>query len=220
LRVTGRSSLEIENPLPASVSALTITAAVPDEVKVSDCVVAVFTFTLPKARLEVLRLRAGTEAPNCKGKVCATPPRLAVIVEACTVVTGEILAVKSALLAPAGTVTEAGTTTALLLLARFTPRPPLAAAAFSVTVQLSEPAPVIELLVQVSWLSIGTPVPLRLTAVDVPVEELVVIVNWPVTVPDAVGLNWMGSVTLPLAATVIGKLLWPLTEKNWPVIFN
>jgi hypothetical protein len=119
-RVTGSTSLEIENPLPASVSALTVTAAVPVEERTSGCVAAEFTGTLPNARLEALRLSAGTEAPNCRAKVCATPPRLAVIVEACTEVTGETLAEKSALFAPAGTVTEAGTTTALLLLARLT----------------------------------------------------------------------------------------------------
>jgi hypothetical protein len=56
-------------------------------------------------------------------------------------------------------------------------------------VQLSVPAPVIELLVQLNPLSTGTPVPLRLTAVDVPVDALLVIVNWPVTGPDATGLN-------------------------------
>jgi hypothetical protein len=56
-------------------------------------------------------------------------------------------------------------------------------------VQLSVPAPVIELLVQLNPLSTGTPVPLRLTAVDVPVDASLVIVNWPVTGPDATGLN-------------------------------
>ena len=86
--------------------------------------------------------------------------------------------------------------------------------------QLSEPAPVIDPLVPVRALSTGTPVPLKVTAVDEPVEELLEIVNWPVTGPDAVGLNWMVSVTLPLAATVIGKVFWSLIEKDWPVIFN
>jgi hypothetical protein len=87
-------------------------------------------------------------------------------------------------------------------------------------VQLSKPAPVIDPLAQFSPLSTGTPVPLRLTVVDGPVNALLMIVNWPVTGPDAAGLNWMVSVTLPLAATVIGKLLWLLIEKDSPVIFN
>jgi hypothetical protein len=87
-------------------------------------------------------------------------------------------------------------------------------------VQLSVPDPVNDPLVQLSALSTGTPVPLKLTAVDLPADASLAIVNWPVTGPVAAGLNWMTSVTLPLAATVIGKLLWPLIEKDWPVIFN
>ena len=67
--------------------------------------------------------------------------------------------------------------TAELLLARPTVKPPLAAAAFSVTVQLSVPAPVIEPFVQLSALKTGNPVPLRLTTVDDPVEELLVRVS-------------------------------------------
>jgi hypothetical protein len=60
-----------------------------------------------------------------------------------------------ALLALAFTSTEVGTVTALLLLARITVSPPLAAAAFSVTVQLSLPAPVMELLLQLSELRVA-----------------------------------------------------------------
>ena len=53
------------------------------------------------------------------------------------------------LLAPEGTVTEAGTVIAVLLLARLTASPVVGAAAVNVTVQLSEPAPIIEVLAQV-----------------------------------------------------------------------
>jgi hypothetical protein len=56
-------------------------------------------------------------------------------------------------------------------------KPPLAAAAFSDTVQLSVPAPVMDPLLQRSALSTGTPVPLRLTTVEDPVEELLVKVS-------------------------------------------
>ena len=124
---------------------------------------------------------------------------------------------KSTLVAPAGMVTEDGTATALLVLARLTPRPLLPAAAFSVTVQLSVPAPVIELLVQFSALSTGTPVPVRSTVVDDPGNAFVAMVNSPVAVPVAAGLNWMVSVTLLFAPTVVGKLLWSLREKDWPL---
>ena len=67
--------------------------------------------------------------------------------------------------------------TAELLLARLTANPPLAAATFSVTVQLSVPAPVIDPLVQLSPLNTGTPVPLRLIKVEVPLKELLVNVS-------------------------------------------
>jgi len=71
------------------------------------------------------------------------------------VLTEDTVAVKPAVVAPAATVTLAGTTTAVLLLARLTARPPLGAAAFSVTVQLSVPAAVIDALAQLNPLKIG-----------------------------------------------------------------
>jgi hypothetical protein len=70
-------------------------------------------------------------------------------------VTAEIVAVKLALVAPAATVTEVGTTTAESLLDTSTTWPPLPAAAFNVTVQLSVPAPVTDPLVQLNPLGTG-----------------------------------------------------------------
>jgi hypothetical protein len=64
------------------------------------------------------------------------------------VLTADTVAVKLAVVDPAATATDAGTVTAELLLARLTANPPLGAAAFSVTEQLSVPAPVIDELVQ------------------------------------------------------------------------
>ena len=98
---------------------------------------------------------------------------------------------KVAELAPAGTVNEAGIVTALLLLARLTENPPEAAAAFSVAIQLSVPDPVIELFAQLRPDNTGTPAPLRLIKVEVPLEELLVMVNEPETAPAAVGSNSM-----------------------------
>jgi hypothetical protein len=169
---------------------------VPDEVKVSDFVVAVFTFTLPKDKLDELTLSVGTAAPNVSAKVFATPPALAVRVAVCAVLTEETVAVKVAVVEPAATVTVAGTVTDELLLARLTAKPPVGAAAFSVTVQLSVPAPVIEPLVQLSALSIGTPVPLRPTTVEVPLEELLVRVSEPEMAPATVGSNCTVSVVV------------------------
>ena len=177
------------NPAPLNVAAFTVTYVLPVEVNVTACVVVEFTATLPNARLAVLTLSVGVAAPSCKENVCVTVPALAVSDTVAAVLTVETVAEKLAAVAPAATVTAAGTVTALLLLARLTWNPPLAAAAFRVTVQLSVPAPVNEPLVQLSPLSTGTPVPLRPTTVEEPPEELLVIVNCPVTGPDAVGLN-------------------------------
>jgi hypothetical protein len=88
--------------------------------------------------------------------------------------------VNPALVAPAGTVTVLGTVTAELLLDRFTLSPPLGAEAVRVTVQASVPDPVMAPLLQDSALNAaGTavPVPLRVITAELPVEELLVMVN-------------------------------------------
>ncbi len=170
VKVSGKVAPETVKPVPITVAALTVTDAVPVEVKITDCVVGVFKFTSPKTRLVTLTLSVGVAVPNCKLKVSVTLPALALSVTAAPELTEEIVAVKLALVAPAATVTEAGTVTALLLLARFTVNPPPAAAAFSVTVQLSVPALDIDPLAQLSAVRTGTPVPLRLTA-DEPLVE-------------------------------------------------
>jgi hypothetical protein len=141
-------------------------------------------------------LSVGTPAPNCRAKVLATLLALAVRVTVCAVLTAETVAVKLAEVAPAATVTVAGTVTAELLLARLTVNPPLAAAVFSVTVQLSVPAPVMDPLLQLKALNTGTPVPLRLTTVEDPEEELLVRVNDPEADPAAVGSNCTVSVAV------------------------
>jgi len=112
------------------------------------------------------------------------------------VVTVETVALNPALTAPAGTVTEAGTVTALLLLARFTTTPPVDAVEFNVTMQLFVPAVLIVPLVQLRAFKTGTPVPVMAMAEDVPVEELLVRVNWPFTTPATAGLNLKVSVAV------------------------
>lgn len=82
-----------------------------------------------------------------------TLPADAVNVTVCDVVTADTVAVKPTLDAPPGTVTLAGTATAVLLLDRLTARPPVLAARVSVTVQASVPAPVIVPLLQLKALS-------------------------------------------------------------------
>ncbi len=93
---------------------------------------------------------AGTAAPSCRAKVSVTPLALAVRVTVCAVLTEETVAAKVAVVEPAATVADAGTVTALLLLARLTLNPPLGAAALSAIVQESVPAPVIDPLAQLN----------------------------------------------------------------------
>jgi hypothetical protein len=133
----------------------------------------------PKTQLRPLKagfsgltgLRVG--AFNCKAKVSSTPLALAVSVAVCAELTGEMEAVKPAVVDPAATVIEAGTATAELSLARSTAKPPLAAAELNVTVQLSIADPITLPDAQLSDVNAGlaiepptvplVPVPLRST---------------------------------------------------------
>ena len=204
LRVRGKLAPETVKPLPVTVAALTVTAVLPVEVKVTDCVAGVFTLTLPKDKLPVPTLSVGTDAPSCRAEVLATSPALAVKVTVCAVLTEETVAAKLALVAPTAMVTEAGTTTALLLLARLTVKPPPAAAAFSVTVQLSVPAPVMEPLLQLNALRVvfeDLPrcVPKRLTSGPKVDEVLFVVVSEPVVDPIGVEPNCVSRRAAPLS---------------------
>ena len=196
--VTGNVAPDIVNPVPVSVPELMVTGAVPVELNVTGCVEAVFTVTLPNDTLAGLIVNVGVAALNCRAKLLETLPAVAVSVTACADVTADTLATNPALVAFAGTITVAGKTTAALLLARLTLKPPLAAAPVSVTVQLSLPDPVIEPLLQERALNAAkaaVPVPVRLTTAVAPVDELLWIVSPPVTAPVAVGSNCTFSVT-------------------------
>jgi hypothetical protein len=165
-RVTGNVAPDIVNPVPVSDAELMVTGAVPVEVNVTGSVDAVFTVTLPNARLAGLMVNVDTPAFSCRPKVLDTPPALAVSVTACAVETDDTVAVNPALLAFAGTTTVAGTVTAALLLVTDTLKPPLPAGPLSVTVQASVPAPVIDALLQESALNPAA------TAVPVPVRPI------------------------------------------------
>jgi hypothetical protein len=128
--------------------------------------------TLPNAIELSLRLSVGVEAFSWRETAEETPPATAVRAAVCAVLTAATVAVNAAVVAPAATVTDAGTVTALLLLDRVTVAPPLGAAAFRVTEQESEPEPVNDAVAQENALSVATPVPLRLTAVVAPEDAL------------------------------------------------
>jgi hypothetical protein len=197
LSVNGRLSPAAEKLVPETVIELIVTGTLPVEERVTDCVDLVLTFTLPKLRLDELALSVAVAAPSASAKVWETLFALAVSVTDCTVLTDVTVAVKLALEAPGRTVTVAGTVTAESLLARFTVNPPAAASgAFNVTVQVSVPAPVIELFAHVRPESTGTPVPLRPTTVEVPVDESLVSVSVPAAAPAEVGANCTVSVAV------------------------
>jgi hypothetical protein len=103
------------------------------------------------------------------------------------------------------------------LLVRLTDWPVLPAAAFNVTVQVSAALPRMDPFAQLNAVSIGTPVPLRLTSVELPFDALLAMVSWPLAAPEAVGSNWMVTVTLALAPNVMGMAPDPLSEKGCPV---
>ena len=183
---------EIEKPAPVSVAELIVTAAAPVEVKVTVCVVAVFTATLPNVTVVVLRLSPGVATLTWMLKVWDAPPAVAVTTAVWEVETAAMVAEKLAVVAPAATVIEVGTVTAALLLDKLTAVPPLAAAALRVTEQESVAGPTTEPLVQVKALTEGAaeaPVPLKLTTALPLVAESLAIVSWPVAAPAAAGLN-------------------------------
>ena len=172
LRVKGKVNPEIEKPAPLTEAESITTGAVPVELRVTPCVADVPTVTVLKLRLLGLTLSVCATVFNCRAKVSTIPPALAVMVAVCELLKEATVTEKAALAAPAGTVMVAGRVTVGLLLARFATKPPPAAAALSVTVQVLLPAPLIVAFVQESPFKVGTPVPLRLMEVEAPVEEL------------------------------------------------
>lgn len=69
-RVIGKLPPAREKPVPLTVAELTVTGEPPVEVKVSDCVVGVFSFTFPNAMLVALRLSVAAVATfSCSAKV-------------------------------------------------------------------------------------------------------------------------------------------------------
>lgn len=189
MSASGNVTPEIEKPAPVTVAELMVTELLPVEVKVMDCVVDVFTDTLPKLTLAELTFRVEAAGTNCRAKFGDAPPAVAVRVAVWAVPTAETVAEKPALVAPAAIVTVAGTETAELLLARPTAYPPAAAAALTVTVQASVPAPVIDEFAHERAVATGTPVPLNAIEDEAPPEELLARVSCPVAVPAAEGAN-------------------------------
>jgi len=191
--VTGKLPPDTEKPAPEIESALMDTGAVPFDVTVTDFVTAVPTETVPNASEDVLRPRDGVpvEDPDPLSLIAAVfdvDPWVAVRVTVCEAVTAATVARNVVLLAPEGTVTEAGTAMAVLLLARLTARPVVGAAALSATVQLSVPAPIIDVLEQLRLEREGVPefdpLPCSLVVLKDWVTFVERLVVWTLSVPD------------------------------------
>jgi hypothetical protein len=75
-----------------------------------------FSGSVPNATLEALRLNVGVAPLSCRRYVSEIPLELAVSVTVWVPLIAETVAVNPAVSAPTGTVTDAGTVTALLLL--------------------------------------------------------------------------------------------------------
>jgi hypothetical protein len=138
-------------------------------------------------------------------------------------VTDEAVAVKFSVVAPDGTVTEAGKETELLLLDSATDIPPEPAAALRVTAHVSETAPVSELLVQLRPLSVALaveffPCPLSFTCVEFPCDASLVRVNVPDEVAVEEGVYATCRVVEWLGSRVRGKLVFPTSVKPCPEI--
>ena len=189
LSVNGRLMGDIEKPVPFTATEFTVTAAPPLEVKVTVCVVAVFTTTAPNEMLLAFAVSKAVAAFSWSETDRVVDPVCAVSVADCALLTAATVAVNVALLAAAGTRMELGTVTALLLLTSDTFTPPVGADPDKVTVHASARDPVIDVLLHDSPLSVGVtadPAPLRLTDVVGAVLEMV---NCPATVAVDVGEN-------------------------------
>ena len=115
--------------------------------------VGVFRFTFPKLRFVSLSDQPAFAAFNSSEVVSLTPSAVAVIVAVVAVLTADAVTVNGALVAPEGTVTDAGTVTTELLLASTTANPLLGASAVRLTEHASVPAPVSDPLAQETALS-------------------------------------------------------------------
>jgi hypothetical protein len=125
---------------------------------------------------------------------------------------------------PSAIVTEGGTPTAALSLARLTFKPPLVAAVVSATVQVSLAGPVTAASVQLNELRAGgfgalavVPVPLNPTTSDPLAAALLAMVSSPVAIPVAAGEKLTLRLSVCPAATVIGRSPAPLKANDCPV---
>lgn len=188
MSVAGRLTDESVKPVPCTEADFTVTAAFPTDVSVTTWVVVWFSTTAPKEMVVASTLNCAEAGLSCSEIDLAVLPEVAVSFTVCAADTAAASAMNVAEVDVAGMVTEPGTVTFVLLLARAIVTPPVGADPDNVTLQESEADPVIVVAVQEIAFTAGAelvPVPERLTVL---LPALVDSVNWPLDEPGLVGL--------------------------------
>jgi hypothetical protein len=231
--VTGKLRATIVKPAPVIVAEFTVTGDVPVDVSVNDCVVGEFTATLPKFRLAALTDSCGlaTAAPVPLSPTKAVPP----VVELLVMVIWPLAAPTTVGSNWICSVTDCVGLNVVGKLPLTTVKPaPVIAAESTVTgdvpVEVSINACVVgeptvtlpklrlPVLTNNCGLAAAVLVPLNVTTVVPPVEELLLIVIAPLAGPAAVGSNWTCNVIVCAGFNIVGKLPPPTIVKPAPVI--
>jgi hypothetical protein len=161
----------------------------------------------------------GATAPDDESEIekdFSMLPCVAVIVPLWSVLNVATVAANFTLVAPSGTVTDAGTFMAAMLLERRTRSPPDGAELFVRIVQVSLPTAVISAVSQLKALISAfwaDPLPCRGTVAAGVVEALVITFNWPVASVLSFGWNWTLKLSVLPTARVAGSLPSPSTRK-------
>jgi hypothetical protein len=219
--VTGKLEATIVKPAPVITTEFTVTVEVPVDVSVNDCVVAVFTATLPKLRLATLTDNCGLAAAvlvPLRVTIAVLPvdellliitwpladpvvvgPNCTCSVSACPGfnVTGKLPPPR---LKPAPEITTEFTVTAAV---------PLDVSVNDCVVdEFTVTLPKLKLaaLTDNCGLAAAVLVPLRVTIAALPVDELLLIATWPLADPVVVGLNCTCSVNACPGFNVTGRL--------------
>jgi len=219
-------------PAPVIAAEFTITGAVPVEVSVSNWVVAVFTVTLPKPRLAALTLNCGLDAAvlvPLRATTAVLPVDelllmvswpLAVPVDVgsnctCSVIDSVGFSVAGrpppTIVKPAPTIVAEFTVTGAV---------PLEVSVndwFVVVFTVTLPKLKVAALTLSCGLSAAVLVPLSATTAVLPVDESLLMVSWPLTVPVDGGSNCTWRVIDCVGFSVAGRLP-PTIVKPAPVI--
>lgn len=214
--VTGKFTPDMLKPVPLMPPELIVSGALPLEVSVTCWFDVVFSVTLPKATLVELSVSAGAAAFSCSAYVAVAPPAVAVSVAVWVVLTADAVAVNEALVAPDAIVTDDGTVTALLLLARPTVVA-LVAADDQLTAHASVVDPVTDELLQEIPLSVDGACPVPLTAIAAGLfGALLLMLTVPLAAPVVVGSKPIVNTADCPGFRVIGELI-PDSENPGPV---